>query len=140
MFLIDTNVVSEFRKIHTGKADANVTDWSNRTPASDMFLSVVTIHELEIGILRLARRDPFQAGQFRKWLTDYILPSFDGQILPVSVEVAQLSAAYHVPDPAPFRDAFIAATAHVHGLTVVTRNTSDFQRCGVPLLNPWQPH
>lgn len=139
MFLIDTNVVSEFRKIHVGKADINVTRWSEQTPASDMFLSVVTILELEIGILRLERRDSFQARQLRTWLTDYILPGFDGQVIPVSMEVAQASAAYHIPDPAPFRDAFIAATAQVHGLTVVTPNTADFQRCGVPLLNPWLP-
>ena len=140
MFLIDTNVVSEFRKIHVGKADINVTRWSEQTPASDMFLSVVTILELEIGILRLERRDSFQARQLRTWLTDYILPGFDGQVIPVSMEVAQASAAYHIPDPAPFRDAFIAATAQVHGLTVVTPNTADFQRCSVSLLNPWLPH
>lgn len=140
MFLIDTNVISEFRKIHAGKADANVTRWSDKTSPSDMFLSAITILELEIGILRLSRRDGSQAIQFRTWLTDYILPVFNGQIIPVNADVAQVCAAYHVPDPAPFRDSLIAATAQVHGLTVVTRNTADFLRCGVPLLNPWLPH
>ncbi len=140
MFLLDTNVISELRKIYAHKADPNVTRWSERTPTGEMFLSVITIFELEMGIRRLERRDRSQANMFRNWLEGYLLNAFDGRIFPATIEIARVCAAYHVPDPAPFRDSFIAATAQVHNLILVTRNTSDFVRCGIPLLNPWQQH
>jgi hypothetical protein len=73
----------------------------------------------------------------RKWLNDHALPAFAGRILDVDTVVAQRSAGLHVPDPRPFRDGLIAATALVHGMTVVTRNVDDFQPTGVTILNPW---
>ena len=97
--------------------------------------------ELEMGILRVDRSDSAQAAVLRSWLEDYILPSFAGRILPVDIFVAKRCAALQVPDPHSYRGSLIAATALVHGMTVVTRNTADFERTGVPLLNPWEsPH
>lgn len=137
MYLLDTNVVSELRKVRTGKADARVTAWAQVTPASEMFLSAISVLELELGLLLVERRDRAQATLLRVWLDQHVLPAFDGRILPVDTAVARHCAKLHVPDPRAERDALIAATALVHGLTVVTRNVSDFEATNVGLLNPW---
>ncbi|MFL6861533.1 MAG: type II toxin-antitoxin system VapC family toxin, partial [Allosphingosinicella sp.] len=107
------------------------------TPDAATFLSVVTIFEVERGILAVERRDPDQARELRHWLETRLLPDFDQRILQIDVAVAQRCAALHVPDPRPERDALIAATALVHGMTVVTRNTRDFAAMDVAMLNPW---
>jgi toxin FitB len=137
MYLLDTNVVSEMRKIRPGKADPNVSAWADSVEASDLYLSVISIHELELGVLLAERRDAVQGAVLRKWLNDHALPAFAGRILNVDTVVALRSAGLHVPDPRPFRDGLIAATALVHGMTVVTRNVDDFQPTGVTILNPW---
>ena len=137
MFLLDTNVVSELRKAPAGKADAAVVAWARSEPASSLSLSVLSIYELELGILGKERQDPRQGALLRRWLQDHVLPTFEGRILPLDVPIVQRSAALHVPDKMPERDGFIAATALVHGMTVATRNTADFERAGVKLLNPW---
>ena len=137
MFLLDTNVVSELRKIRLGRADAHVAQWADSVESVDLFLSSITVQELEIGVLLAERRDPAQGAVFRAWLDHHVLPAFAGRILPIDTAVAQRSAKLHVPDPRPVRDCLIAATALVHGMTVVTRNVADFEPCGVLLLNPW---
>lgn len=137
MLLLDTNVVSELRKVRAGKADPNAAIWADTVDEADLFISAVVIHELEISILLLERRDSRQGELFRKWLQNVVLPAFDGRILPVDCAVAVRAAGPHVPDPRPINDAFIAATALVHGMTLVTRHISDFREAGVPLLNPW---
>jgi toxin FitB len=137
MYLLDTNVVSELRKISSGKADTHVTTWANQVDATDLYLSVITVQELEIGVQLLELRDTVQGLIFRTWLDEYVLPSFEGRILLVDAAVAKRSAKLHVPNPRPFRDGLIAATALVHKMTVVTRNTRDFEPSGVPLINPW---
>ena len=137
MYLLDTNVVSEMRKIRLGKADPNVSAWADSVEASDLYLSAISIHELELGVLLAERRDAAQGALLRKWLTEQVLPAFAGRILDVDTVVAQRSAGLHVPDPRPFRDGLIAATALVHGMTVVTRNVDDFHASGVTVLNPW---
>ncbi len=137
MYLLDTNVVSELRKIRLGKANRHVAIWADSVDAADLFLSAVTIQELEMGVLLAERRDPSQGAIFRAWLNGHVLPAFDGRVLPVDIAVAQRSARLHVPDPRPVRDALIAATALVHGMTVVTRNVADFEPTGVSILNPW---
>lgn len=138
MFLLDTNVVSELRKARAGRADPGVAAWAATTTPGDLFLSVIVVQELEIGIQLAERRDPAQGAILRHWLDDHVLPFFADRILPVDTAVARRSAALHVPDPAPFRDSLIAATALVHGFTVVTRNTRDFAASGARLLDPWQ--
>jgi predicted nucleic acid-binding protein len=137
MFILDTNVVSEFRKVRTGRADECVARWADRVEVADLYLSVITIQELEIGVLLAERRDPGQGAVLRAWMNSHVLPAFAGRILPVDVAVAQRSARLHVPAPSPVRDGLIAATALVHGMTVVTRNVADFVRSGVAIVNPW---
>lgn len=138
MYLLDTNVVSELRKAKTGKADANVRIWAERVSALSLFLSAITILELETGILLIERRDPSQQGAaLRSWLDLQVLPAFSGRILAVDTAVALRCARLHVPDPRSARDALIAATALVHGLIIVTRNVADFAPTGVSILNPW---
>ena len=137
MFLLDTNVVSELRKIRLGKANRQVAKWADSVDTTELFLSVITIQELEMGVLLVERRDPTQGAKFRAWLNDHVLPAFSDRVLPVDIAVAQRSARLHVPDPRPVRDALIAATALVHGMTVVTRNVADFEPTRVLILNPW---
>lgn len=137
MYLLDTNVVSELRRAKTGKADRNVLSWAKTVPAGRLFLSVVSVLELEIGILLIERRDSHQGALLRSWMEEHVLPTFNGRILAIDIPVAQRCAALHVPNPRSDRDALIAATALVHGMTVVTRNVGDFEETGVSLLNPW---
>jgi predicted nucleic acid-binding protein len=138
MYLLDTNVVSELRKVDEGKADARVAAWQARVEPAVCFISAMTLIELEIGVLRIERRDAVQGALLRAWLECRVLPEFSGRVLPVDAVVARYCARLHVPDPRAERDALIAATALAHGLTVVTRNTADFEPTGVSLLNPWQ--
>jgi len=137
MYLLDTNVVSELRKIRAGRADKNVARWADSVDAADLYLSVITVQELEIGVLLAERRDPAQGAVFRAWLSQHVLPAFAERILAVDSAVALRGARLHVPDLRPVRDGLIAATALVHGMTVVTRNLADFAPTGVKTLNPW---
>ena len=138
MYLLDTNVLSELRKVRTGQAAPAVAAWAKTTIAETLFLSSITILEHEIGLLLIERRDPVQGALLRYWLHQQILPTFANRILPVDTSVALRCATLHVPDPAGERDALIAAIALVHGLIVVTRNVADFQDTGAQLLNPWE--
>lgn len=138
MFLLDTNVVSEIRKIAAGRADPLVEKWAKSLDGTAAFVSVITLHELEHGVLLAERRDPTGAAPLRQWLDVDVQDAFAGRVLSIDPAVATLAASLHVPDPAPINDAFIAATAQVHGLTMVTRNTADFSRfTGLALIDPW---
>jgi toxin FitB len=139
VFLADTNVLSELRKAAAGRANPGVVAWVEKTEAESVFVSPITLMELEIGILRVERKDPAQARVLRRWMADQVAPAFENRVLAFDGAVGIRCAALHVPDRRPDRDAMIAATALVHGLTVVTRNTRDFEPMGVPLLNPWEP-
>ncbi|MGD9965783.1 MAG: type II toxin-antitoxin system VapC family toxin [Hyphomonadaceae bacterium] len=137
MFLLDTNVVSELRR--PARADVHVRSWAENTPAELYAVSVVTIQELERGTLLMERRDAAHGAVLRRWLEEEVLARLASRILPIEVGVARRCAQLHVPNPRPERDALIAATAIVHGLTVVTRNITDFEPMGVGVLNPWTP-
>lgn len=137
MFILDTNIVSELRKAKNGNAHPKVIAWASHVSASLLFLSVISVLELEMGVLLIERRDPIQGAVLRRWLNNQVLPAFDQRILNVDVPVALRCAKLHVPNPCSERDAIIAATALVHGMTVVTRNVADFAATGVKLLNPW---
>lgn len=137
MFLLDTNLVSELRKVGDGRADDRVTAWISRQDAASFYISVLTLMELEIGILRIERRDAEQGARLRDWMDRHVMPEFEDRTLPVDSAVALKCARLHVPDPRGERDALIAATAMVHGMTVVTGNASDFEATGVALVNPW---
>lgn len=136
-FLVDTNVVSELYRIRSGRACAEVVAWAASVPPTDAAISAITVFELELGVLRIERRDPAQGQSLRSWL-EHIGSGFAGRVFAVDDRVARRAAALHVPNPRPERDSLIAATAMVHGLTVVTRNVRDFEPMGVPLLNPWE--
>lgn len=138
MFLLDTNVISELRKAGDGKANPAMMAWVRGADAGQMFVSSLTLMELEIGILRVERRDALQGARLREWFETRVLPEFAERTLAVDTAVALRCARLHVPDPRSERDALIAATALVHGLTVVTRNTVDFVATGVALVDPWR--
>lgn len=137
MFLLDTNVLSELRKVGDGKADPKVFGWFSEQSATNFYVSAVVLMELELGTLLMERRDPAQGRRLRTWVDDYVLPEFTQRTLPVDTAVALKCARLHVPNPCSDRDAFIAATALVHGMTIVTRHVSDFQSTGVEIINPW---
>jgi toxin FitB len=136
MFLLDTmssrNSGGRTRPIPMSR------QWADAVPAPDMFLSSITILELETGALLLKRRDDRQSRLIQQWIEDRVLPAFTERILAVDAAVARRCAALDVPDPRPFRDCLSAATALVHGLTVVTRNGADFESMAVAVLNPWE--
>ena len=142
MYLLDTNVVSELRKAQSSKvpnkANGSVVAWANSVTSASIFISAITVLELETGILLTERRDPAQGAVLRSWLNTHVLPAFADRVLPVDTAVAQRCAKLHVPDPRSDRDAMIAATALVHDLTVVTRNVDDFLSTGVSMINPWE--
>ena len=137
MFLVDTNVVSELRKARQGKANTNVVRWRVAADSNTLYLSAITIHELEIGILLSERRNAANAIALRTWMDDHVVPSYSDRILPVDATVARRGATLHIPTTRPWADALIAATALVHGMTIVTRNVCDFKSTGVSVLNPW---
>lgn len=136
MYLLDTNVISELRKAKN--ADANVLAWAQQADASQLYISVITILELEQGILLKERKDRRQGAQLRAWFTDHVMPAFSNNVLPVDTAVALRCAKLHVPDPRSERDALIGATAIAHQMPLITRNTQDFQHMpDIILVNPW---
>jgi predicted nucleic acid-binding protein len=150
MYLLDTCVVSELRKPKfdfpsstpplvrkVAKADSNVVAWASGVPRSSLYLSAICVMELQMGTLMIERRDPVQGRILRTWIDKNVLPSFAGRVLVVDTTVALRCASLHVPNPCSYRDSLIAATALVHGMTVVTRNVPHFERSGVAVLNPW---
>lgn len=136
MYLLDTNVISELRKGY--KADPVVAEWAKRNRTFETYLSVVSIMEIQIGIFTVKRRDEMQANILQTWLSQQLLPTFSGKILDITLPIALHCARLHTPNPCSERDALIAATALVYGMTVVTRNVKDFNNTGVLLVNPWQ--
>ena len=138
MYLLDTNVVSELRKGRTRRTEPRVLAWADSVSAASLYLSVITLLELETGTLLMDRRDPTQGAMLRSWLDDQVMAAFQDRVLPVDGPVAKTCAKLHVPDRRSDRDALIAATALVHGMSVVTRNVNDFAAMEVPLLNPWE--
>jgi len=137
IYLLDTNVISELRHSRSRSPHPNVARWARSVSSNALYLSAITIFELELGAIQAARHDPPKAAVLRTWIDDYVLPVFSGRVLSVDIEVAKRCAALHMPNTPSERDAFIAATALIHIMTVVTRNTADFTPTGVPTLNPW---
>ena len=135
-YLLDTNVISELRR-SAPMINPLVRDWVIARAPETMFISVITVMELEIGVGRVERRDHTQGNRLRDWLDERVLTAFDGRVLAVDLKVARQAARMHVPDPGPERDTLIAATALVHLMPVVTRNAKDFQPKGVDVVNPW---
>ena len=133
-YLLDTNVVSELRKPN---GSAAVKKWFESVAPEQLFLSALVVGEIRQGIERLRRRDPEQAAVFQGWLAT-LQTDYADRLLPVTAEIAEEWGRLNVPDPLPVVDGLLAATAKIHGLTLVTRNTADVARTGVPLLNPFE--
>ena len=136
-WLLDTNVISELRKTALGTADSQVTAWAKQADSAMMFISAITVHELECGIRRIERRDVRQGRALREWMERQVLPAFDQRILPIDTSIAVRSAQLSVPDQRPLRDSFIEATALEHNMIIVTRNVRDFANSAAQVLNPW---
>ena len=137
MYLLDTNVVSELRKVPLGTAHRGVCAWADSVDAVELYLSVLTVQELELGVLLKERTDHHQGAMLRRWFDNYLLPAFSRRIIPIDMAIVLRSAQLHVPNPRPIVDTLIAASALVHGMCVVTRNVADFKPTGVETLNPW---
>jgi predicted nucleic acid-binding protein len=138
MYLVDTNVISEMRKVQAGRGNPSVRRWSKAVNQDLLFLSDISVLEIETGILLMERKDHRQASMLRSWFHGQVLPAFADRTLGVNTEIALRCAALQVPVTAPYRDALIGATALVHGMTVVTRNTKDFEPMGCKVFNPWE--
>lgn len=139
MVLLDTNVISELRKASSGRANAQVVAWAAQQAVSELFISAITLWELEVGVQRMERRDAQQGALLRQWLEGQLLPAFRDRILPFDEAAARACAAWHVPDPRSERDSMIAATAAVRGFAVATRNLADFEGL-VQVIDPWSIH
>lgn len=137
MYLMDTNLISEMRKIEQGKGSANVTAWLGEIPNSLLCTSAVVMMELERGVLSMERKDIEQGKRLRHWLENVVKKQFNGRILPIDASTAEICAALHVPDHSPENDAWIAAQAIQHHLILVTRNEKDFAELGIRVLNPF---
>lgn len=137
MFLLDTNIISEMRKIEQGKGHRGVTAWVANTPAPQICTSAIVMMELERGVLAMERKDVAQGQRLRNWLENVVKKRFSNNILPIDAHTAEICAKLHIPDRSPENDAWIAAQALQHGLTVVTRNEKDFADLGVRVFNPF---
>lgn len=136
MYLLDTDIISEMRKVKSGKANANLIEWLARQDSS-ICTSVVVMMELEQGILGVGRKDPQQGRALRVWFDSMAASLLAGRILPIDETTAVICAKLHIPDRSPENDAWIAATTKQHGLILVTRNTKDFEHSGVKMINPF---
>jgi predicted nucleic acid-binding protein len=135
-YLLAPNVISEIRR---ERGNPHVKSWFAGVPAGELYLSVLTVGEIRHGIERLRRRDTSQIAAFETWLRA-LQRDFADRLVPITAEIADAWGRLGVPDPVPTIDGLLAATAQVHGLTLVTRNTADLARTGVRLLNPFEEH
>jgi len=134
-YLLDTNVISELRR---RQPDPGVLEWYETVPSAQLFLSVLTIGEIRVGIERLRRKDAVQADALEWWFRG-LRSTYQDHVIGIDIETAQEWGRLSVADPVPVIDGLLAASAKVRGWTLVTRNPADLARCGVALLNPFDP-
>ncbi len=138
MYLLDTNIISESRKLGTPKVDPRAARWLGQVDFETTFVSAMTIFELERGVRQMERRDTKQGAALRRWLDDQVMTTYENRTLPLSRSVALICAGLQIPDPKSERDAWIAATAIEAELILVSRNVVDFVNMGVGLINPFE--
>jgi len=136
-FLLDTNVVSELRR--GAKCDARVAAWQAAHSPSVCHLSVISLMEIRLGIELSRRRNAKHGEILQTWYDTKVRSAFSKRTLPVTAEIAEKCAELNAGRTRPFRDSLILATALVHNLVVVTRNTTDFIDAQAQVLNPWAP-
>ncbi len=139
MFLLDTNIISESRKLGTSRIDPHVALWLSRIDVEVTYVAAMTMFELERGVQQMEHRDAKQGVVLRRWLNDQIMTTYEHRTLPLTRDVALICAGLHIPDPKSERDAWIAATAIDAELTLVSRSVDDFANMGVGLINPFDP-
>lgn len=140
MYLLDTNILSEFRKIGSTREHPQVKAWLCSVTPDQLFISTISLMEIKMGILSAEHRgDHAQAMHLNAWYQQDIKQKFARQLLPISGEIAEICAELHVPNRRPFGDSCLAATALVHNFTLVTRNVKDFQGLKLRLINPFEP-
>ena len=137
-YLLDTNVLSEYRKVEKGTANPNFVKWQQHILLHQLYLSSITVMEINIGILRLARKDKKQAFILKNWFENKVLPNFKQQIFSFDLTTAIICSELHIPDPRPERDTMIASTALQHNLVLVTRNVKDFNIPNLSIINPFE--
>ncbi|KMK51578.1 twitching motility protein PilT [[Actinobacillus] muris] len=140
MYLLDTNILSELRKFHNNTIDENVRKWFEQIMPSQTYISVISLMEIQMGISLKKRKDVLQAAHLQQWFNDMLLPLYQTRTLPINAEIALSCAELHIPNRRSLNDTLIATTAIQHKLTLVTRNTKDFQGLKLRLLNPFEPH
>jgi predicted nucleic acid-binding protein len=134
MYLLDTPVVFELRKAKAGQTDAGLTTWAAGVARQNLFVSALTLLELENSAMRQERIDKAAGTAVRDWIDSAVMTAFEGRILPVDVAVVRRRAQLPYADS---RDGLMAATAIEHGLILVTRNTAAFKAGRVKVFNPW---
>lgn len=137
MYLFDTNIISELRKIKNNRADKNVLNWVNAQNHTQFYTSKIVIMELRIGALLRQQKDPTQSHNLQNWITNNVIPSFGERILAIDDNILEICATLHVPNPRSQHDALIASTAIAYNLILVTRNLDDFVNMPVQLINPF---
>lgn len=133
-YVLDTNVVAALRVPDRNPA---VAAWATSVPVQELFITAMTLAEVERGVIAKERSDPGQGAILRRWFEERVLPAFQGRVLPFDVEAARVLATFRVPEHAPLDDALTGAIAQSAGLVVVTRNTKHFEPLGVTCINPW---
>ncbi len=137
MYLLDTNIISEMRLAAKGRGDPALMAWANCYEESLFYTNIVVLMEIERGILNVEKRDPAQASTLNQWLTNTVKQAFKGRVLTLDEGTASICASLHIPDRTPENDAWIAASAIQHDLTLVTRNVQDFQHPHLRVFNPF---
>lgn len=138
MYLLDTNIISEIRLAAKGKGNPAVLAWAGKHDERLLYTNIIVLMEIERGILNVEKRDPQQASALNIWLTHTVKVAFEGRILTLDETTASICATLHIPDRAPENDAWIAASAIQHDLTLVTRNSKDFQHPNLRVFNPFE--
>lgn len=112
--------------------------WASGLPVTDLYVTAMTISEIERGVIAKERSDGRQGEMLRRWFDSRVLPAFAGRVLPFDLAAARILATYRVPDRAPMDDALIGAVAQAAGMVVVTRNIRHFEPLGVSCIDPWE--
>lgn len=139
MYLLDTNIISQIRKINAPSCPIAFKSWFDSVDLTMCYLSAITVFEVELGILQKSRKDPVQAQILRDWFENQVKTEFATRILPIDTQSALKSAGFHVPNPASLPDSLIAGVAVAYNMILVTKNAKDFiDFQDIQLFNPFE--